>query len=64
MLEAHRHFAHVEAPAAVGNDRDLSAGSVSDIEQVIHEGVGVTAYDKVEPAGLRHKGDVVLIAEV
>ena len=63
-LEAHRHFAHGKAPAAVGYDGNFPAGSVPDIEQVIHEGVGVTAYDKVKPAGLRHEGDVVLIAKV
>lgn len=63
-LEPHRHFADGKAPAAVGYDGNFPAGSVPDIEQVIHEGVGVTAYDKVEPAGLRHEGDVVLIAEV
>ena len=63
-LEAHRHFADGKAPAAVGYDGNFPAGSVPDIEQVIHEGVGVTAYDKVKPAGLRHEGDVVLIAKV
>ena len=63
-LESHRHFADGKAPAAVGYDGYFPAGSVPDIEQVIHEGVGVTAYDKVKPAGLRHEGDVVLIAKV
>ena len=63
-LESHRHFAYGKAPAAVGYDRNFPAGSVPDIQQVIHEGVGVTAYDKVKPAGLRHEGDVVLIAKV
>ena len=64
MLEAHRHFAHVEAPTAVGNNRDLSSGRVPDIEQVIYKGVRMASDDKIQPAGLWHQGDVVLIAKV